>query len=194
MKFELPPLPYPKHALEPHLGRETLELHYEKHHQGYLRKLKGAIEGKPIAEKPLVDIIRQAEGDIFNNAAQVWNHTFYWESLSAEGGGKPEGAIAKAIEAGFGSYDKFRERFVEVATGQFGSGYVWLVRNPDDELDVISTADAENPLTLGATPLLGVDLWEHAYYLDYKNERGDYVETLLEQLVDWNRASTRFEG
>ena len=186
MQLTIPPLPYPKHALEPHLSRETLELHYEKHHKGYLSKLKKAIEGKPEAEKSLEELIRTSTGDLFNNAAQVWNHGFYWMSLDPEGGGKPEPELLHVIESSFGSFDRFRTAFRDAAVGEFGSGWAWVVRGPDGGLAVRSSSDAENPLQLGLVPLLTLDVWEHAYYVDYRNERARYVDAFLDHLVNWS--------
>ena len=186
MKFEIPPLPYPKNALEPHLSAETLELHYEKHHKGYLEKLRKGIEGKPEAERSLEDLIRTAEGEIFNNAAQVWNHTFYWKSLRPDGGGKPKDELLGVLESSFGSLDSFRERFADAAIRQFGSGWAWLVQSPTGRLSVRSSSDAENPLQLSLTPLLTLDVWEHAYYVDYRNERARYVKAFLDHLLNWD--------
>jgi Fe-Mn family superoxide dismutase len=186
MKFEIPPLPYAKDALEPHLSAETLELHYEKHHKGYLEKLRKAIEGKPEADRSLEELIRTASDDLFNNAAQVWNHTFYWKSLSPKGGGEPPAAVRRPIETAFGSFDRFREAFADAANGEFGSGWAWLVRDANGRLRVRSSSDAENPLQRGQTPLLTLDVWEHAYYVDYRNERARYVEAFLDHLVNWD--------
>ena len=186
MKFEIPPLPYPKNALEPHLSAETLELHYEKHHKGYLEKLRKGIEGKPEAERSLEDLIRTAEGEIFNNAAQVWNHTFYWKSLRPDGGGKPKDELLGVLESSFGSLDSFRERFADAAIRQFGSGWAWLVQSPTGRLSGRSSSDAENPLQLSLTPLLTLDVWEHAYYVDYRNERARYVKAFLDHLLNWD--------
>jgi Fe-Mn family superoxide dismutase len=189
MKFEVPDLPFAKDALEPHIGAETVELHYEKHHKGYMKKLEKAIAGKPEAERSLEELIRNASGDVFDNAAQVWNHTFYWQSLSPDGGGDPAGELANAIEAAFGSLDAFRDEFTDAATGEFGSGWAWLVLDGSGRLCVRSSSDAENPIQHGHRPLLTLDVWEHAYYLDYKNERARYVEAFLEYLVNWEFAA-----
>ena len=186
MKFELPPLPYAKDALEPHLGAETLEFHYEKHHRAYLTKLQKLLAGKPLAERSLVEIIRESDGAVFNNAAQVWNHTFYWNSMSPKGGGTPAGAVKSAIESAFGSFDRFRSQFVEAAVGVFGTGYVWLVQDRDGHLAIRGMEDANTPLKAGtATPILTCDVWEHAYYLDYRHERPKYVETFIDRLANW---------
>ncbi len=189
MKFELPPLPYDKGALAPHVSAKTLDYHYEKHHRGYLTKLEGAIGGKPEAEKSLVEVIRSSQGKVFNLAAQVWNHTFYWHSMKPGGGGKPSGDLAAAIERDFGAFADFKQQFAEIANGHFGSGWAWLVRTPGGKLQVTSTSDAQNPLTAKATPLLTCDVWEHAYYLDYQNERNKYVAAFLDGVVNWDFAA-----
>jgi Fe-Mn family superoxide dismutase len=188
MKFELPPLPYDTRALEPHISERTLEFHYGKHHQSYMTKLKAAIEGTSDEQKTLEQLIQSSAGSIFNNAAQVWNHTFYWNSMSPDGGGKPAGSIAGFIERDFRSTDNLIEKLSAAATGQFGSGWAWLVQRPDGRLDVTSTADAENPLQHGLRPLLTIDVWEHAYYLDYQNERGKYVQAFVSELINWDFA------
>jgi len=186
MKFEIAPLPYPKEALEPHLSAETLEFHYEKHHKSYLAKLRKLIEGKPEAEHTLEELIRTATGDVFNNAAQVWNHSFYWMSLKPNGGGKPEEDLLSVIESWFGSYDAFRTQFADAANGEFGSGWAWLVMDAGGRLSVRSSSDAENPLQRNLVPLMTLDVWEHAYYVDYRNERARYVETFLDHLLNWD--------
>jgi len=189
MKFKLPELPYPKDALAPHISSETLEYHYGKHHQGYVDKLNNQTPGTEFEDKSLEDIIKTAKGGIFNNAAQIWNHTFYWSSLSPDGGGKPTGAVAKAIDASFGSFDKFKEEFTNSAAGNFGSGWTWLVKRADGSLAVVDTSNAETPLTDDTlTPLLTVDVWEHAYYIDYRNARPKYLEAFW-ALVNWNFAN-----
>lgn len=188
MAFELPELPYAKDALQPHISAETLEYHHGKHHATYVTKLNGLIEGTDMAGKSLEDIIKSSSGGVFNNAAQIWNHTFYWNSMSPNGGGKPTGAIAEAIDKSFGSYDKFAEEFKAAGAGQFGSGWAWLVKN-GDKLEVRKTLNAENPITDGATPLLTMDVWEHAYYLDYQNRRPDYIGDFLGKLVNWDFAN-----
>ena len=186
MKFELPPLPYAKDALEPHLGAETLEYHYEKHHRAYLEKLQKLLAGKPLADRSLVEIIRESDGAVFNNAAQVWNHTFYWSSMAPKGGGTPGGVVKSAIESAFGSLDRFRAQFVESAVGVFGTGWTWLVQEPDGRIAIRSTEDARTPIQdRSVTPLLTCDVWEHAYYLDYRHERPKYVETFLDRLANW---------
>jgi Fe-Mn family superoxide dismutase len=186
MTFELPPLPYDTKALEPHISERTLEFHYGKHHQTYLRKLKDAIIDTPDEQKTLVELIRTCGGSRFNNAAQVWNHTFYWNSMSPAGGGKPSSSIAELIDRDFQSFDNFKDRFSAAAKGEFGSGWAWLVQRPDGRLDVISSTDAENPLQCDLRPLLTIDVWEHAYYLDYQNERGKYTQAFINELVNWN--------
>jgi superoxide dismutase, Fe-Mn family len=192
MKFELPPLPYGKQALEPYMSRETLEYHYEKHHRGYLRKLQGLIEGKPEAEKSLEEIICTADGDVFNNAAQVWNHTFFWNCMQPKGGGEPSGGIARLIRDTYGSFSKFRETFIATGNGRFGSGYVWLVCDAS-RLWCCNTLNAENPLVHKHTPLLTCDIWEHAYYLDHRNDRGKYLDIFLQHLVNWDFVAAQLQ-
>jgi len=194
MQFTLPPLPYEKHALAPHLSADTLETHYEKHHKGYLAKLEKAIGNKPEAELSLEDLIRRADGHVYNLAAQVWNHTFYWRSMHPEGGGRPGDALLAKLEQSFGSFDEFKQAFADAATGEFGSGWAWLVVDGGDRLRVRSSSDAENPLGTGQRPLLTIDVWEHAYYLDYRNERARYVDAVIEHLLDWEFAQKNFEG
>ena len=190
MKFEIPPLPYPVNSLAPFIGAETVETHYEKHHKGYLAKLKKLIQGKPEAKLTLEELIRTAKGDVFNNAAQVWNHNFYWLSLEPEGGGEPSGELAALVDASFGSYAQFRKQFSEAAVGEFGSGWTWLVKGLSGELVICNSNDAENPLQRNLVPLLTLDVWEHAYYLDYKNERPKYVEKFLDHLLNWDFVAT----
>jgi Fe-Mn family superoxide dismutase len=193
MKFEIPPLPYAKDALEPHIGARTVDIHYEKHHKGYLNKLKDAIAGKPLAEQGLEDIICSAnDTKVFNLAAQVWNHTFYWNSLSPDGGSQPSGDLAEAVNRDFGSLDKLRGELAEAASGQFGSGWAWLVANREGQLKITSSSNAENPLRSGSKPLLTIDVWEHAYYLDYQNERGKYLKAVVEELLNWPFAEKSF--
>ncbi len=189
MKFELPPLPYATNALEPHISERTLEFHYGKHHQDYMIKLKSGIEGTPDEQKTLEQLIQTCGGSIFNNAAQVWNHTFYWNSMSPDGGGMPSGSLAIQIESDFRSLDNFIERFSAAAIGEFGSGWAWLIKRPDGHLDVINSSDAENPLQRGLRPLLTIDVWEHAYYLDYQNERGKYIQAFVKELINWDFAA-----
>lgn len=194
MQFTLPPLPYEKNALAPHISADTLETHYEKHHKGYLAKLEKAIGGKPEAERSLEELVCSSDGHIYNLAAQVWNHTFYWRSLHPEGGGRPAGALLAKLEQSFGSFDAFKQAFADAATGEFGSGWAWLVVDRGDRLTVRSSSDAENPLGTGQRPLLTIDVWEHAYYLDYRNERGRYVDAVIDHLLDWEFAQKNFES
>jgi Fe-Mn family superoxide dismutase len=192
MKFELPLLPYDKSALAPHISARTVDLHYEKHHRGYLTRLEDAIRDTPMAEKSLVEIIRTTDGTVFNLAAQVWNHTFYWDSMTPRGGGRPSDGLLAAIERDLGGLEEFHQRFSEAASGEFGSGWAWLVAGPHSRLRVISTHDAENPLQTNAVPLLTIDVWEHAYYLDYQNERARYVQTFLDHVINWRFAEENF--
>ncbi|ABD03447.1 superoxide dismutase [Synechococcus sp. JA-2-3B'a(2-13)] len=195
MAFELPALPYPADALKPYMSAETFSFHHGKHHAAYVANLNKLIEGTDLANKSLEEIIKATFGDpdkvgIFNNAAQVWNHTFFWESMKPGGGGAPTGPIADKINADFGSYDKFVEAFKTAAATQFGSGWAWLVLE-DGTLKVTKTPNAENPLVHGQTPLLTLDVWEHAYYLDYQNRRPDFINAYLEHLVNWDAANAR---
>ncbi len=192
MAIELPALPWANDALAPHISEETIGYHYGKHHAGYVTKLNAAIEGGDLASKSLEEII-QAGGKTFNNAAQVWNHTFYWNSLSPTGGGEPTGAIAEAINASFGGYQAFRKEFANAAATQFGSGWAWLVAE-GGKLQIVKTANAETPLTSSATPLLTIDVWEHAYYVDYRNARPKYIDTYLDHLINWDFANANLAG
>lgn len=187
MAIELPPLPYAQDALEPHISKETLEFHYGKHHNTYVVKLNGLIQGTPDENKSLEEIVKGSSGGIFNNAAQVWNHTFYWNCLSPNGGGHPSGALATAINAHFGSFDDFKAQFTDSAVNNFGSGWTWLVQNADGGLEIVNTSNAATPLSDGVTPLLTVDVWEHAYYIDYRNLRPKYMEAFW-GLVNWDFA------
>jgi superoxide dismutase, Fe-Mn family len=187
MERTLAPLPYAKDALEPYVTGLTLEIHYERHHRGYLEKLLDLVEDKPEQDETLEKLIRTASGDLYDNAAQVWNHAFYWNSLKP-GGSQPEGDLLTSIERDFGSFDELKRRLGHVATTHFGSGWAWLVLD-GRKLRVVSTRDAGNPLREGGTPLLTLDLWEHAYYLDYFNERKHYVENVIEHLLDWDFAA-----
>lgn len=192
MSFELPSLPYAKDALEPHISAETLEFHYGKHHQTYVDKLNGLVDGTDMASKSLEDIVKTSEGGVFNNAAQVWNHTFYWNCLSPNGGGDATGAIADAITAAFGSFDAFKEQFTNSAINNFGSGWTWLVKNADGSVAIVNTSNAATPLTdASVTPLLTVDVWEHAYYVDYRNARPKYMEAFW-ALVNWDFVNANF--
>ena len=188
MAFTLPPLPYAMDALAPHISKETLEYHYGKHHQAYVTNLNKAIEGTELASASLEDIIRKSSGGVFNNAAQVWNHTFYWNSLSPKGGGDPAGALLAAINAKWGSVDAFRTAFSASAGGNFGSGWTWLVKKPDGTLDIVNPSNAATPVTTNDKPLLTCDVWEHAYYIDYRNARPKYLENFW-SLVNWEFAA-----
>jgi Fe-Mn family superoxide dismutase len=188
MAFSLPPLPYDKNALAPHISAETLDFHYGKHHQAYVTNLNKLLEGKPEASKSLEEVILSSDGGVFNNAAQVWNHTFYWSSMKPNGGGQPTGDLAAAITRDFGSFEKFSEAFSTAGATQFGSGWAWLVLGKDKKLAVTKTANADLPLKHGQTPLLTMDVWEHAYYIDYRNARPKYIETFLKSLVNWDFA------
>ena len=192
MAFTLPELPFAKDALAPHISEETLEYHYGKHHQTYVDKLNGLVPGTEYEGKSLEDIIKSSSGGVFNNAAQIWNHTFYWHSLSPNGGGEPTGAVADAIKSSFGSFDDFKKKFNEMAAGNFGSSWTWLVKKSDGSLDIVNTSNAGTPITEdGVTPLLIVDLWEHAYYIDYRNSRPKYLEGYW-NLVNWDFANENF--
>jgi Fe-Mn family superoxide dismutase len=192
MAFELPALPYAKDALEPHISAETLDFHHGKHHNTYVTKLNGLVEGTELASKSLEEIIKTSSGGIFNNAAQIWNHTFYWNSLSPNGGGAPTGAVADAINAAFGSFEEFQAKFNDSAVNNFGSSWTWLVKKADGSLDIVNTSNAATPITeAGLTPLMTVDLWEHAYYIDYRNVRPDYLKGFW-ALVNWDFANENF--
>jgi Fe-Mn family superoxide dismutase len=188
MPFSLPPLPYDKNALAPHISAETLEYHHGKHHQAYVTNLNKLTEGKPEASKPLDDVILASEGPVFNNAAQIWNHTFYWSSMKPGGGGQPAGELADAIKRDFGSIEKFTEEFTNAAATQFGSGWAWLVIGKDKKLSVTKTGNADLPMKHGQKALLTIDVWEHAYYIDYRNARPKYIEVFLKSLVNWDFA------
>jgi Fe-Mn family superoxide dismutase len=187
MAFTLPTLPYEKNALEPHLSAETLEYHYGKHHKAYVDNLNKLIDGKPEASKSLEELIVSSEGGVFNNAAQIWNHTFYWNSMKPNGGGLPTGDLLAAIERDFGSLDNFNKQFSEAGATQFGSGWAWLVLDKG-KLAVTKTSNADLPLKHGQKALLTMDVWEHAYYVDYRNMRPKYIETFLKSLVNWDFA------
>ncbi len=188
MQHELPDLPYAANALEPHISAETLEFHHGKHHRTYVTKLNELIPGTEYADLPLEEIVKRASGGIFNNAAQTWNHSFYWNCLSPDGGGAPTGKIAEAIDAGWGSFDKFKEAITQSAVTNFGSGWTWLVKNERGELEVLNTSNAGSPLTEGKTPILTIDVWEHAYYIDYRNARPKYIEAYW-NLANWGFAN-----
>jgi len=189
--ISLPALPYADNALDPIISANTIGFHYGKHHQAYVNKLNAAIEGTDMADMSLVDIIKKAEnegkGGIFNNAAQVWNHTFYWNSMRPGGGGAPSGKLAGMIDSSFGSYDAFKEKFAATANGQFGSGWAWLVLD-GNKLNVVGTPNAETPITGSSKPLLTIDVWEHAYYLDFQNRRPDYSNAVIDKLLNWDFA------
>ncbi|WP_394392733.1 superoxide dismutase [Fe] [Shewanella woodyi] len=192
MAFELPALPYAKDALEPHISQETIEYHYGKHHNTYVVKLNGLVEGTELAEKSLEEIIKTSSGGIFNNAAQIWNHTFYWNCLSPNGGGAATGAVAKAIDDAFGSFDAFKAQFTDAAVNNFGSAWTWLVKNADGSVAIVNTSNAATPLTdSSVTPIMTVDVWEHAYYIDYRNVRPDYLSHYWE-LVNWDFVNQNF--
>lgn len=188
MAFELPALPYEKNALEPHISAETLDFHHGKHHATYVTKLNGLVEGTELAQKSLEEIIKSSDGGVFNNAAQIWNHTFYWNSLSPNGGGEPTGDIADAINAKWGSFAEFKAAFNDKAVNNFGSSWTWLVKTADGSLDIVNTSNAGTPITEDLVPLITVDLWEHAYYIDYRNVRPNYLEGFW-ALANWEFAA-----
>ncbi len=195
MEHQLPPLPYAKDALAPHMSAETFEYHYGKHHQAYVTNLNNLIKGTEYESKSLEDIVKTAPaGGIFNNAAQVWNHTFFWNSMKPNGGGAPTGALADAISKKWGSFDAFKEAYAKSAVGNFGSGWTWLVKKADGSVDILNTSNAGTALTTGDKPLLAVDVWEHAYYIDYRNARPKFVETFLNHLANWDFAAANYAG
>ena len=194
MAINLPDLPYSREALEPYISAKTLECHYGKHHNAYVTNANKLIEGTDLANENLETIIQKTAGDaskigIFNNVAQVWNHSFYWKCMRPNGGGLPTGNISEKIIADFGSYDKFTEEFKNAGATQFGSGWAWLILR-DGKLEIMKTANANNPIAIGLKPILTVDVWEHAYYLDYQNRRPDYLNTFIEKLINWNFVNT----
>lgn len=192
MAIELPALPYEKTALEPHISAETIDFHYGKHHNTYVVKLNGLIEGTEFEGKPLEEIVKTSSAGVFNNAAQIWNHTFYWHCLSPNGGGQPTDTLLAAIESAFGSFDAFKAKFTDSAVNNFGSGWTWLVKNSTGGLEIVNTSNAATPLTdESLTPILTVDVWEHAYYIDYRNVRPNYMEAFW-ALVNWDFAATNF--
>lgn len=193
MKFEVAPLPYGKDALAPVMSAETLEFHYEKHHKGYMTVLKGLLEGKPEAERSLEEVIKTSSGKVFNNAAQVWNHTFFWDGMKPAGGGAPSGDVADLLTRDFGGIDKFREAFINGGLGRFGSGYVWLVLS-EGKAKIIDTPNAETPLTTADKALLTADVWEHAYYLDHRNARKAFLEAFCDKLVNWDAVAQRLKA
>ena len=193
MAFELPALPYARDALAPHISAETIDYHYGKHHNTYVEKLNGMVPGTEFEGKSLEEVIKTSSGGVFNNAAQIWNHSFYWECLSPNGGGDASGAVAKAIDAAFGSFADFKKAFTDAAVGNFGSGWTWLVKNSDGSVAIVNTSNAETPLTdSSVTPLLTVDVWEHAYYIDYRNARPKYMDAFW-ALVNWEFVNKNFE-
>ncbi|HEY4292497.1 superoxide dismutase [Luteibacter sp.] len=189
MAFELPPLPYEKNALEPHISAETLEFHYGKHHQAYVTNLNNLIKGTEFEDKSLEEIVKTSSGGIFNNAAQTWNHTFYWQSMRpAAQASEPAGTLKDALDKAFGSVDKFKEEFSKQAAGNFGSGWTWLVQRPDGSLAIVNTSNAATPITGSDKPLFTADVWEHAYYIDYRNARPKYLEAFW-NIVNWDFAA-----
>ena len=193
MEHTLPQLPYAPDALAPHISKETIEFHYGKHHQTYVNNLNNLVKGTEYESLDLEAIVRKAPaGGIFNNAAQVWNHTFFWNSLTPQGGGAPAGALAAAIDKKWGSFDDFKKAFQASAVGNFGSGWTWLVKKPDGTVDIVNTSNAATPLTGADKPLLAIDVWEHAYYIDYRNARPKFVETFLSSLANWGFAEKNF--
>ena len=193
MQHTLPALPYAMDALQPHISKETLEFHYGKHHQTYVTNLNKMIPGTEFENLSLEDIIRKSQGPVFNNSAQIWNHTFFWHSLSPTGGGKARGDVAKAIDAKFGSFDAFKDKFSTAAVGVFGLGWAWLVKKADGSLDIETTSNAQTPLTGASKPLLTCDVWEHAYYIDYRNRRPDFVAAFW-NVVNWDFAEQNYKG
>jgi len=191
--FTLPDLPYAKDALAPHISAETLEFHHGKHHAAYVTNLNKLLEGKPEAHQTLEEVILGSEGAVFNNAAQVWNHTFYWHCMKPNGGGRPTGELAEAIVRDFGSFERFREEFANAAATQFGSGWAWLVLEKG-KLAVTKTGNADLPMKHGQKALLTLDVWEHAYYVDFRNARPKYIDTFLEKLVNWDFVAQNFKG
>ena len=194
MEHTLPALPYAKTALAPHISEETLDFHYGKHHQTYVTNLNNLIKGTEFENASLEEIIKKSAAGIYNNSAQIWNHTFFWSSMKPNGGGAPSGALADAINAKWGSFDDFKKAFQASAVGNFGSGWTWLVKKADGSVDIVNMGAAGTPLTTGDKALLTIDVWEHAYYIDYRNARPKYVETFLTSLANWDFASANFSG
>ena len=193
MEHQLPALPFALDALAPHMSRETLEFHHGKHHQAYVTNLNNLSKGTEFASMSLEEIVRKAPaGGVFNNAAQIWNHSFFWNCLSSKGGGEPRGALLEAINKKWGGYAAFKEAFHKSAVGNFGSGWTWLVKKADGTVDIVNTGNAATPLTTADKPLLTVDVWEHAYYIDFRNRRPDFVTTFLNHLVNWSFAESNF--
>jgi Fe-Mn family superoxide dismutase len=193
MAFELPALPYAQDALAPHISAETLEYHYGKHHQTYVTNLNKLVDGTEFENAALEDVILKSDGGLFNNSAQVWNHTFYWNSMSPSGGGAPTGEVADAINSAFGSYDEFKAKFAEAATTQFGSGWAWLV-DSGSGLEIMKTSNADLPMKHSSKALLTIDVWEHAYYIDFRNARPNYISTFLDSLVNWDFVAQNLAG
>ena len=193
MKLKLRRLPYDYSALAPHVSAATVETHYEKHHRGYLDKMNDAIAGGPLAGKPLVEVVRESDGTLYNNAAQVWNHDFYWRSMSPEGGGSPPTRLAQTLSRSFDGVEGLKKELADAANNHFGSGYAWLIKE-GEKLRVAATRDAENFLKTDATALLAIDVWEHAYYLDRRNERAEYVEAFLKHLINWEFIDENLAG
>jgi Fe-Mn family superoxide dismutase len=192
MSFELPALPFAADALAPHISKETFDFHHAKHHQAYVTNLNNLVPGTEFAGKSLEEIVKTSSGGIYNNAAQVWNHTFFWNCLKPNGGGEPSGALAAAINAKWGSFAAFREAFVKSAVGNFGSGWTWLVKKADGSVDIVNMGAAGTPLTTADKALFTVDVWEHAYYIDYRNARQKFVETVVDKLANWSFAEANF--
>jgi Fe-Mn family superoxide dismutase len=189
MAIELPALPWARDALAPHISAETIDYHYGKHHQAYVTNLNNMIKGTEFENHDLLEIVRKSQGGMFNNAAQIWNHTFYWNSLSPKGGGEPSGKLADAIKKAFGGFAQFKDDFSKTAVGTFGSGWAWLVQRADGGLGLVSTSNAATPITGSDRPLLTCDVWEHAYYIDYRNARPSYLDAFLQHLVNWDFAA-----
>jgi Fe-Mn family superoxide dismutase len=194
MEHALPALPYAKNALAPHISEETIEFHYGKHHQTYVTNLNNLVKGTEFENSGLEEIVKKSSGGIYNNAAQIWNHTFFWSSMKPNGGGTATGALADAINAKWGSFDEFKKAFQASAVGNFGSGWTWLVKNADGSVDIVNTGAAGTPLTTGDKALLTIDVWEHAYYIDYRNLRAKFVETFLTSLANWDFAAENFKA
>jgi Fe-Mn family superoxide dismutase len=190
MAYELPALPYDLNALEPQISKETLEYHYGKHHAGYVKNLNGLVAGTEFENSGLEEIVKKADGGIFNNGAQVWNHTFYWNCMAPDGGGEPTGALLNAIKSDFGSFEAFKEQFSKAAATLFGSGWAWLVKSPAGKLEIVQESNAGNPLRSGKEPIMTCDVWEHAYYIDKRNLRPAYIEDFW-KVVDWNTIGKR---
>jgi Fe-Mn family superoxide dismutase len=194
MEHQLPALPYAKNALAPHISEETIEFHYGKHHQTYVTNLNNLIKGTEFENSNLEEIVKKSSAGIYNNSAQIWNHTFFWSSIKPNGGGAPTGKLADAINAKWGSFDEFKKAFQASAVGNFGSGWTWLVKKADGSVDIVNMGAAGTPLTTGDTALLTIDVWEHAYYIDYRNARAKFVEVFLASLANWDLASANFSA